>query len=540
MIDFINKIKRGFQRLQLYSRLFQINRKVAAHAGPEIQEKPIVFFNATARLKGLNLNAAFSMITSWGIQLAGRQVHHFSCQSGMSHCVLGAGLGDPQALPPCKECIKYSDWFTGSAPTNWFDYQEDIVLKNQLNNKSVSELKEINYKDRPLGRLVLPSVRWILRRHHLDNDEITRYLYGEFILSAHNIAEKFSTFIKEVDPETVVVFNGLQYPEAIVSWVAKQRDIRVITYEVNLLPFSAFFTEGQATEYSLNIPKSFILTEEQNRVLDQYLQQRFQGDFKMAGIKFWSAMDQLPADFLSFIEGFEGLVPVFTNVIFDTSQAHANTIFPHMFAWLDLVRETAEKNPKILFVIRAHPDEMRKGKSSQESVISWAADQKLENLPNIKLIGPDETLSSYELIQRSKFTMVYNSSIGLEATLLGAPVLCAGQARYTQYPTVFYPDSLLEYKELLTSFLVKDEIHVPDHMLVNGRRFLFYQLYRASLPFGEFLRDYPMSGKVQLKRFSWKRILPGGSPVVDCVVNGILNGDEFILETNLESGKLVA
>jgi hypothetical protein len=532
MIDFINKLKLGFQRLQLYSRLFQLNRKVAAHAAPDMQGKPIIFFNTTARLEGLNLNAAFSMITSWGIQLAGRRVYHFSCHSGMSHCVLGAGLGDPKAQPPCQECIKDTGWFTGAAPTIWFDYQEDPELRIQLNNTSVSKLKEFKYNDRPLGRLVLTSLRWILRRHHLNDDEITRYIYCEFILSAHNIAEKFSQFIEEINPETVVVFNGLQYPEATVRWIAKQGGIRVITYEVNLQPFSAFFTDGQATEYSLNIPESFVLTEEQNRVLDQYLQLRFKGDFKMAGIKFWSAMDQLPADFLSFAEGFEALVPVFTNVIFDTSQAHANTIFPQMFAWLDLVKQTAEKYPRILFVIRAHPDEMRKGKSSQESVVSWAAEQEFENLPNVMLIGPDETLSSYELIQRSKFTMVYNSSIGLEATLLGSPVLCAGKARYTQYPTVFYPDSLTEYKDLLTSFLVADEIHLPAHLYENGRRFLFYQLYRASLPFGEFLIDNPSSGYVQLRRFSWKKLLPGGSAVVDCVVNGILNGDEFILETD--------
>jgi len=532
MIDLINKLKRGFKRLQLYSRLFQLNRKIAAHAIPEIQGQPIIFFNTSARLEGLNLNAAFSMLTSWGIQLAGRRAYHFSCHSGMSHCVLGAGLGDPKALPPCQKCIKDTDWFTASAPTIWFDYQEDPELKIQLVNKNISELEEINYKGRPLGQLVLPSLRWILRRHHLINDEITRYLYCEFILSAHNIAEKFLQFAGEIDPETVVVFNGLQYPEATVRWVAKQEGIRVITHEVNLQPFSAFFTDGQATIYPLNIPEDFVLSEEQNRVLDQYLQLRFQGDFKMAGIKFWSAMDQLPADFLSFTEGFDGLVPVFTNVIFDTSQVHANTLFPHMFAWLDLVREIAEKHPRILFVIRAHPDEMRKGKSSQESVVSWAVDQGIENMPNVMVIGPEETLSSYELIQRSKFTMVYNSSIGLEASLLGAPVLCAGKARYTQYPTVFYPDSLTEYMDLLTSFLTMDEIHLPAHLSENGRRFLFYQLYRASLPFGEFLLDHGNPGYVQLRRFSWKKLLPGGSAVVDCVVNGILNGDEFILETD--------
>ncbi len=47
----------------------------------------------------------------------------------------------------------------------------------------------------------------------------------------------------------------------------------------------------------------------------------------MAGIKFWPAMDQLPADFLAHADQFDQLVPVFTNVIFDTSQAFANVIF---------------------------------------------------------------------------------------------------------------------------------------------------------------------------------------------------------------------
>ncbi len=61
-------------------------------------------------------------------------------------------------------------------------------------------------------------------------------------------------------------------------------------------------------------------------------------------------------------------------------------------------------------------------------------------------VGPQETLSSYELIQKSKFVMVYNSTIGLEASIMGAAVLCAGKARFTQYPTVFFPQTVDEVK----------------------------------------------------------------------------------------------
>ena len=61
------------------------------------------------------------------------------------------------------------------------------------------------------------------------------------------------------------------------------------------------------------------------------------------------------------------------------------------------------------------------------------------SLPNVVFIDSQEYISSYELIQRSKFVMVYNSSIGLEAALMGKPVLCGGQGRYTQIPDRLLP-----------------------------------------------------------------------------------------------------
>jgi hypothetical protein len=533
MAELISKLYRRFLRLRLYFRLFLKNRRIRSEVAADGKGLPVVFFNASTRLEGMSLNAAYSLVSSWGIQMAGRNVYHFTCKAGMSHCVLGAGLGDPTSPPPCKGCIRETRWFTSSASRIWFDYQEDPKLRKELQDLSVSEMKGYSYQGKPLGDLVLPSLRWILRRYHLQEDQVTRYLFSEFILSANNILEKFNQLVKEVDPEIIVIFNGLQYPEAAVRWAAQDAGLRVITHEVNLQPFSAFFTDGEATIYPMKIPAELKLNDHQNQILDSYLNLRFQGDFKMAGVKFWSDMHQLPEEFLGIIKNYNHLVPVFTNVIFDTSQAHANTLFPHMFAWLDLVLDTANDYPDTLFVIRAHPDEMRKGKSSQESVLDWAADKNAAGFDNVLLIGPDETLSSYELIQRSKFALVYNSSIGLEAILLGTPVLCAGKARYTQYPIVTYPESREEYLETLSTFLNAEGINVPDIHYENARKFLYYQLFRTSLGFEEFLIEHPTPGYVQLRDFHWKKLLPGGSNVLDCIVDGILNRGDFILERDL-------
>ena len=75
---------------------------------------------------------------------------------------------------------------------------------------------------------------------------------------------------------------------------------------------------------------------------------------------------------------FKQIVPIFTNVIFDTSQPHANTVFEDMFAWLDMALDVIRAHPETLFVIRAHPDETRVRKSSRETVEGWVASREVQ------------------------------------------------------------------------------------------------------------------------------------------------------------------
>ena len=79
--------------------------------------------------------------------------------------------------------------------------------------------------------------------------------------------------------------------------MAQERGIRVITHEVAFQPFSTFFTDGEATAYPIDIPEEFELSDEQNATLDTYLSKRFQGDFTMAGIRFWPEMKELDDGF---------------------------------------------------------------------------------------------------------------------------------------------------------------------------------------------------------------------------------------------------
>ncbi len=516
--------------LQSNRRLLQVGNQVAQHAHFKPETKPIAFFNATTRLSGVSLNAAFSYLAACGVQLAGTPVIHFACKRGMSHCILGTNQDNLAAPPPCKGCIAQSRWLYSNALSIPFSYARDDGLARILSTMSVPEMSELEYNGLPLGSLVLPSVRWALRRYHLENDDPTRYIFSEYILSAQSVAREFTKFLDHIQPSALVVFNGIMYPEATARILAQQKGLRVITHEVGILPYSAFFTEGEATAYPMDIPPDFQLTPEQDRRLDAYLEKRFKGKFSMAGIVFWPEISGLDEAFLARAGQFHQVVPIFTNVIFDTSQVYANTLFPHMFAWLDKVLEIILRHPETLFVIRAHPDELRPGKSSREAVQDWVREHEVQSLPNVIFINSNEYLSSYELIQRSKFVMVYNSSIGLEAVLMGAAVLCGGKARYTELPTVFFPATAQEYERQAESFLTTEEIHIPEEYRRNARRYFYYQLYRISLPFESFLEAHLKPGFVRLRQFPWQKLTPAGSPTMRVLVDGILDGKPFLLD----------
>src|SRR5258706_9831164 len=534
---FTQRIKRGLARRLNNLKIAAMTREVARRE-PRVGGASVVFFKAFTGIDDLSWNSGFHLLASWAFRLLGIPVVYFACDSGMSHCVLGTNRENVYQAPPCKSCVYQSKTLyknvealkrskVQTSNVDWFDYQRDAQLTAAIEKLPLQELVTFEWQNIPLGKLCLPGLRWVLRVHHLNNDESTRYLFREYILSAWNIAQKFDTLLDQTQPRAVLVFNGQFFPEATARHMAQKRGIRVITHEVGLQPASAYFTDGEATAYPIKIPESFEMNNEQNEKLDAYLAKRFQGDFTMAGIKFWADMKGLDESFLKKATGYKQIVPVFTNVIFDTSQPHANTVFEDMFDWLDLVGEEIRSDPETLFVIRAHPDELRVRKASRETVEGWVSSHGVDKEANVIFVSPKETLSSYELILKSKFVMVYNSTIGLEASIMGIPVLCAGKARFTQYPTVFFPQPIEEVRKMMKELLAAEKIDIPFEFKRNARKFLYYQLFRTSLPFEDFLEPSIRTTQTRLKTFGVDKLVK--SDAVKVIVDGVLKGGDFLL-----------
>jgi len=80
----------------------------------------------------------------------------------------------------------------------------------------------------------------------------------------------------------------------------------------------------------------------------------------------------------------------------------------------------------------------------------------------------------------------------------------------------------------MKEFLDAEKIEVPAEYKRNARRFLYYQLFRTSLPFGEFLEPSVRTTQTRLKSFELDELLD--SDAVKVILEGVLEGGDFLLK----------
>ncbi len=78
----------------------------------------------------------------------------------------------------------------------------------------------------------------------------------------------------------------------------------------------------------------------------------------------------------------------------------------------------------------------------------------------------------------------------------------------------------------MEEFLAAETIDVPPEFKRNARRFLYYQLFRTSLPFGDFLEPSVRTTQTRLKSFEMEKLLE--SNAVKMILEEVLEGGDFL------------
>jgi len=89
---------------------------------------------------------------------------------------------------------------------------------------------------------------------------------------------------------------------------------------------------------------------------------------------------------------------------------------------------------------------------------------------------------------------------------------------------------MLESIKMAEQFLIEEKITVPGEFKDNARRFLYFQLFKTSLPFGDFLKeDNQWRGYVHIKNFELGDLISPHAKGVQSFLNGVMNSQPFLL-----------
>jgi capsule polysaccharide export protein KpsC/LpsZ len=140
------------------------------------------------------------------------------------------------------------------------------------------------------------------------------------------------------------------------------------------------------------------------------------------------------------------------NVIGDSLTLGRQVFSESMTEWLLRTVDFFAARPEAQLVVRIHPGERyTKGPSVAEVIRGAFHENPLPE--NIHLMGADDPVNTYDLVEIADMGLVYTTTVGLEMAMSGAPVIVAGQTHYRDKGFSLDPASWEAYFQMLDMVL---------------------------------------------------------------------------------------
>ena len=213
-----------------------------------------------------------------------------------------------------------------------------------------------------------------------------------------------------------------------------------------------------------------------------------------------------------------------TGVAWDATTNSPSHSYENMYEWLWDTISWFETNTEAQLIIRVHPAENVEMKINPVNRTRFEAETKKReiNIPkNVRIISPDDPISTYDLFHIAKLGMVYLSTTGLEMACLGLPVIVVGQAHFSEKGFTYDPENREEYLNIMSEVVLNDN-HKSNHIETQqlARKYFFYYSFHNSINMG--FMDQTNKESNVLKELEYKDLLPGANPYLDYICDAIL------------------
>lgn len=140
------------------------------------------------------------------------------------------------------------------------------------------------------------------------------------------------------------------------------------------------------------------------------------------------------------------------NFRLDSAALLRHKLFTSVTHWLRSILEWLETQPGRTLAIRQHPceriPEFRGADRWQDLLAEFP---RLSD--RVRLIRAEDAVNTYDLISTAKVVLPFTSRVGVEASLMGKPVVLCAHCYYGSLPFVWNPETVAEYFQLIQAAL---------------------------------------------------------------------------------------
>jgi Capsule polysaccharide biosynthesis protein len=474
-------------------------------------------------MRDWSIHVQIEAMLGHALELRGAKVHYLTCGGGHEICDrVNTWEGPPV---PCRSCTRYVENSLsahGRTPIALSDMSAAEPWP-ELDDMSLDELRLVAFDGLELGSIVEVPVKWFLLADSLGNDPIGAHTFRAFLRVARTIAVQVERALDQIQPDRVLMLNGLFLFEAIASASCRRRGVAVATYERGFV-IDTFLFDGQnpagLSDLSTVWPKwsDRELTAAEEGSLDEYLDDRRHG--RRTADEYWRDVSFTGLERAS--TGSRAVL--FTNLVWDSAVVGQDIAFSSIVDWLSATVDVFESRPDDELIIRIHPaEEKLSGRESRERMLDALRAVRPVLPSNVRVIEAGDPMSSYVLMEQADIGLVYSSTTGLEMVLAGKPVVVAAQTHYRGKGFTIDASSAESYGRDVSAALDDPLRYAPD--TARARRYAYLFFFRA--PYQGLGVTEHVRGLARVTATDASELMPGSSIDLDRFCDAFLGDFDF-------------
>ncbi len=196
--------------------------------------------------------------------------------------------------------------------------------------------------------------------------------------------------------------------------------------------------------------------------------------------------------------------------------------FASQLQWIEATVAYARRHPDIDLVIRVHPNTGSRRSNGANRTQLEEMRRLARDLPaNVRIVEPDDEISSYSLMDLCAAGLVWVSTVGLELACKGKTVVSAAGNYISETSFVRTIDAVDGYEPMLDS--LRAHPGAPDvEIMRQALRFAYGMFHRLPVEFPLVAMPNPHEGTLRYN--SLEAVAPGRDAGVDRCVEVVLDG----------------